>query len=529
MSRDVERIPIIDLFAGPGGLGEGFSALRDRSRNPFRIGLSVEKDKAAHSTLLLRAFFRQFNDGAPDEYYGHLRGEITRDELMSQFKTEADTAKRESWLATLGEVCMDELDRRVRTAVGKARAWVLIGGPPCQAYSLVGRSRRGGISADDHRVFLYREYLRILAVHAPPVFVMENVTGLLSSKLDGEHIFPLIHADLQSPVKALAHDARMSAPRRTKEVNYRIFSLVRDPRSFDLFGRPEFAPRDFVIRSEDYGIPQKRHRVILVGVREDLIDEKPTPLTLQDPVSVEAVLKRLPTVRSGLSKSMDSPDEWVRQVGSFLGSNLVRSSIGIGNGLRAVAAKMIDTVQRLRHPRADRGDEFIRGKFEVDYRNDDWFHDARLGGICNHSTRGHIASDLHRYLFAACFAQLEKRSPGLADFPTSLLPNHRNVKKAIDRGHFADRFRVQVADQPATTVTSHISKDGHYYIHYDPKQCRSLTVREAARIQTFPDNYLFCGNRTEQYGQVGNAVPPMLAYQIAERVYDLLKKSNLTV
>ena len=135
-----------------------------------------------------------------------------------------------------------------------------------------------------------------------------------------------------------------------------------------------------------------------------------------------------------------------------------------------------------------------------------------------------MKSDLHRYLFAACFASVEGRSPSLSDFPRDLLPDHDNVSEALATGHFSDRFRVQLADLPSTTITSHISKDGHYYIHYDPAQCRSLTVREAARLQTFPDNYFFCGGRTAQYSQVGNAVPPLLARQIAEVVYNLLSK-----
>jgi DNA (cytosine-5)-methyltransferase 1 len=132
-----------------------------------------------------------------------------------------------------------------------------------------------------------------------------------------------------------------------------------------------------------------------------------------------------------------------------------------------------------------------------------------------------MESDLHRYLFASSFAREQKKSPKLSDFPEALLPSHENVSS--DSTPFVDRFRVQLRDQPSTTIVSHIAKDGHYYIHPEPSQCRSLTVREAARLQTFPDNYFFEGNRTEQYHQVGNAVPPLLARKIGEIVLKLLE------
>jgi DNA (cytosine-5)-methyltransferase 1 len=156
---------------------------------------------------------------------------------------------------------------------------------------------------------------------------------------------------------------------------------------------------------------------------------------------------------------------------------------------------------------------------------DEWYrHNA--SGITHHESRGHMRDDLHRYLFCACFGKVHGRSPKIRDFPQELYPSHQNIQRAVDGNMFDDRFRVQLANLPSTTITSHVSKDGHYYIHYDPEQCRSLTVREAARLQTFPDNYFFEGARTEQYHQIGNAVPPLLAQGIARSVFELLSAAN---
>lgn len=187
-----DRIPVIDLFAGPGGLAEGFSAFRVEGWGAFRICLSVEKDTCAHRTLELRSFFRQFPAGhAPDEYYAYLRGEISRGELFARFPVEAGAARSEAWCAELGadDLSDDVVDTKIRKALGGAKNWVLIGGPPCQAYSTAGRSRNKGnkkyVPEEDKRHFLYRHYLRIIAKHRPAVFVMENVRGLLSAKVNG--------------------------------------------------------------------------------------------------------------------------------------------------------------------------------------------------------------------------------------------------------------------------------------------------------------------------------------------------------
>jgi DNA (cytosine-5)-methyltransferase 1 len=153
-----------------------------------------------------------------------------------------------------------------------------------------------------------------------------------------------------------------------------------------------------------------------------------------------------------------------------------------------------------------------------------WLLDERLGGVIQHVSRAHMRSDLQRYFFASNYADIIGSSPKLQDFPDSLQPHHANA--ANDDVPFADRFRVQVWRNPASTVVAHMAKDGHYFIHPDPAQCRSLTVREAARLQSFPDNYFFEGTRTEQFTQVGNAVPPYLACQLARVVHQLQQSAT---
>jgi DNA (cytosine-5)-methyltransferase 1 len=156
-----------------------------------------------------------------------------------------------------------------------------------------------------------------------------------------------------------------------------------------------------------------------------------------------------------------------------------------------------------------------------------WLHDRSLGGVCQHEARAHMASDLARYLFSASFAHLWGYCPRLDVFLPSCFPiTSMCMSIGNPSDPFKDRFRVQCRNEPSTTVVAHIAKDGHYYIHYDPSQCRSLTVREAARLQTFPDNYVFAGNRTEQYTQVGNAVPPLLAHKLARIVRSLLNEMS---
>ena len=517
-----DNIPVIDLFAGPGGLGEGFSAFETGDKlRPFKICLSVENEKHAYQTLLLRSFFRQFLCGeVPEEYYMYIRQEILRNELFRAYPKEADLSGKEAWMATLGEIDQKEVDRRIENALFGQKSWVLIGGPPCQPYSVIGRSRVGGVSQDDPRVFLYKEYLRILAKHAPPVFVMENVVGLLSSEINGSLVFEKIRRDLENPVAAF-RGLKGNSNHKLQEMNYKICSLVKKP-NYNLFGMPEFNPKDFIIKFEKYGIPQSRHRVILLGIRDDINIHELKVLNKENKeIPLNRVLNSLPRVRSGLSREPDNKKAWIDSLNNILTQNWFYEIRNNGN--IKLFKKIEETINSLRLPHKDRGSEFVTTK-KINKYMKEWFYDPNIKGICNHITKAHMISDLHRYFFAACYANVYKRSPVIADFPKSLIPDHKNLKDKPKSDYFADRFRVQLSGHPAKTVTCHIAKDGHYYIHPDPSQCRSLTVREAARLQTFPDNYFFCGSRTSQYTQVGNAVPPLLAKQIADTVFDIFER-----
>ena len=460
-------IPVVDLFAGPGGLGEGFSRVDDGDGNKvFKSIISIEKDPHAINTLRLRAFYRSWvrsGRALPDVYLKVLSAE-SKNEKAKAF---AKLKKLKEWKDAIHEALKITLGIRNRAKICKIigqrlageRTWVLIGGPPCQAYSLVGRSRMQNHEGlkHDHRHFLYKEYLAIIKKSEPAIFVMENVKGLNTAKVAGKPILP-----------AILNDLRVAG-----SIGYELHSLGA--------GSPHLAD-DFLIKAEKHGVPQTRHRVIIVGVRRDL-EITPKALVRKNIVTVAKAIGDLPLLK-GLATTKKRKEYSITEKGQ----QYVRA-----DGLRECLPKSLR--------------DFL---FPLSSQ----LHDALL----NHQARSHMKEDLERYAWWAAEAKKTGKSPTLHDnVPKALLPKHQNVHDDSPMV-FADRFKVQLADKPSGTVTSHISKDGHYYIHYDPAQARSFSVREAARIQTFPDDYFFMGNRTQQYHQVGNAVPPYLAYQIGIRI-----------
>lgn len=501
---DDGMIPVVDLFAGPGGLNEGFTSVRNAEGGAvFRTVASFEMEAHAHETLTMRAVFRKLQDWGEDEpYYEFVRGQRT----LASFRGEPTVAKAyeeaeaECHQIRLGPETRPQTEQLIARALRRgtehsASEWVLIGGPPCQAYSLAGRSRRIHDLAfeDDEKHFLFREYLEIIRKFRPSIFVMENVKGLLSSKHKGQRMFQTILGDLSRP---------------SADLGYEIRSLAVPPGLVSAI-----APTDFVIRAERYGVPQRRHRVILLGVRRDLAERmSPRLLTPQRrELSVRDAIEDLPAIRSGISPARnDNYDAWLATArkaqdlaADALGGSRRQVRDGLGRGM---------PYQRAR--RAGPKNRALRR----------WVYDPRLGGNLHHETRGHMTDDLLRYGYLARLAEVRGESVTLPALPPELRPRHANVGRPDTP--FLDRFRVQLWGHPSTTVVSHISKDGHYYIHPDPTQMRSLTVREAARLQTFPDNYYFMGTRTQQYHQVGNAVPPLLAHQIGNVLRDMLMDSE---
>lgn len=529
-------IPVIDIFAGPGGLGEGFT------QAGFKVLLSAEMDPVACQTLLLRKFFNSFpRDRVPHSYYQFLRGELTLQTLSESCPEEWNAAKSEVVRAELGtEQGNSEFYRRLDRCLEGIKDFILIGGPPCQAYSLAGRSRmlgggnemgslsekqaktlRSRLASDfykDKRHTLYKEYIKILSRYQPSIFIMENVKGMGSAKTHASavpgSVFDSICEGLRNPFAT----TNIKPVSQKKPRGYKLYSLDIDEKN--LFPGDEISSASqCILKSEDYGVPQSRHRIIIVGIRSDISSRPPRLEKAVAPSTVEEAIGDMPALRSGLSKEVDNNENWRNALATQVQDALI--------GHTSIDRALTENLEKLRgdNDTLGRGGSFITSEKPTRQSTSNEIHnaifDSKIGGFIQHETRGHIRSDLLRYFLVSTFGEVFGRSPKLSDWEgkfETLRPKHSNIVKTVagleTRAH-NDRFKVQVWEKPSSTIVSHIAKDGHYFIHPDPTQCRSLTVREAARLQTFPDNYYFCGNRTQQYHQVGNAVPVLLARKIA--------------
>lgn len=518
----------IDLFAGPGGLGEGFA------KQGLSIGISIEKEAVECETLFRRKLHKLLLDaGRADDTLKLYDNSLNKNHICETFPDLSVEADRQVAQLELGVVPFIEVYERIERALSKypSEPKVLLGGPPCQAYSIVGRSRNIGKSKvtdnpdlltefyADARHTLYREYLKVLSVFEPDIFIMENVKGILSARTGPEaekgSVINNIIADLKNPGNALEGDQEFQREVSDLSIQlakskYVLVPLVEKTKG-DLLQQVDdhLEPSDFLIRCEEHGVPQTRHRVIICGVREDVFAMKGKPKQLsraKSPTTVEQVIKTFPKLRSNITRQEIAEDAW---------------SAAIKDEIENLAPIKQPNVQDA----APTETKPTKAKVQGNKNLSDFLEDSSKG-ITGHKTRSHMISDLARYYFCADFAEREGRSPKIHDWPVGkLAPDHKDIQNEGNRlstSGFSDRFKVQVWNRPASTITSHISKDGHYFIHPDKTQCRSLSVREAARIQTFPDSYHFCGGISKQFHQIGNAVPPYLAFQIAQIIKEYL-------
>lgn len=394
----------IDLFAGCGGLSEGFY------RMGFKALAHVEINHWACETLRKRM-----------QYYGYQDAEK---EVIEH------------------DITADDILEKINKAVEGRKVDIIIGGPPCQAYSTAGRVRDSKGMAVDPRNYLFESYVKILEYYKPKFFVFENVTGLLSAKVDGSPIFPRI-------IEALGKD-------------YKVIDN----------------PTTLVHNTANYGVPQLRKRVIIMGVRKDLncievsdlykcvtkthwIPETPEEerIGLQHFVDVRQAIGDLPKVEPGQDVSTDSffypcDNSFLKRIGK--------------KGFHP----LMDHIAR-------KNNALDRERFMVMIRN--------------HWTFGQLRREMPQY-------------------------EHEHARV------FDNSYVVQWWDLPSKTILAHIHKDGFQFIHPDEEQARTFTVREAARIQSFPDDFEFAGSRGEKYKQIGNAVPPLFAEALAKAVKENLDK-----
>lgn len=410
MNKKTKRITYIDLFAGAGGLSEGFLDVG------FEPVAHVEMNVDACKTLRTRAcYYYLKGHGNLERYYSYLRGEITTDQLYQ-------LVPKNVWNSviceTMNEKTMCGIFNKIDELIMQedvSKIDLIVGGPPCQAYSLAGRSRK--CMDDDPRNELYKLYFQALKRYKPAMFVFENVPGLVTAGR-GSYLEDILA--------------------KFESLGYKLDYKIED--------------------ASDFGVLQKRKRIILIGWKKKSEHSYPKFKKITRDYCVENIFQDLPSIQPG-----QSSDKYKEQK--------------INEYLRGAG---------------------IRNQSDV---------------LTWHVARGNNDRDRNIYKRA-----IEAWADGHKRLKYSDLPPEMTTHK--NRSGFLDRFKVVASDLPTShTMMAHISKDGHYYIHPDIRQARSITVREAARIQSFPDDFFFEGSRTSAFIQIGNAVPPLMAKAIATALH----------
>lgn len=410
-----DRAPrVLDLFAGAGGLSEGFI------KAGCEIVGHIEMDRKACNTLITRAIYHALiRKGKLRDYRNYISGKVSRSALIEKYNLQRE---RDSVICSkIDESNFRKLIKQIKERLAGEQLDVIVGGPPCQAYSHIGRSVDEKNMKWDNRKFLYRYYVEFLKAFRPKIFVFENVPGLISSG-KGRYL----------------QDMRKIMKRAGYETDFRILNTA------------------------DFGVPQNRRRVILVGwSKKSKLTRYPDFPVVKRDYLVRDFLADLPRVAAGGG----------RQIVRFGSSSKLLKKLGITN--------------------------------------------PKLGVLMDHIARPHTGQDVEIYRRAI----LAKKQGVNIRYNT--LP--KRLKSHKNESAFLDRFRVVDAGaRGSQTILAHIAKDGHYYIHPDLRQSRSLTVREAARLQSFPDDYRFEDERGPQFRQIGNAVPPLFSAVLAEELIKYL-------
>ena len=406
----MEKLNFIDLFAGASGMSEGFIKA---GFNPIS---HIEMDKDACNSIKTRAVYHYLTkEGKEKNYIDYLKGNISQEELYGQVPKEVlDSVLN----IEITDDSIKGIFSKIDTLLKGEKVDLIIGGPPCQAYSLLGRHQEN--IENDPRNKLYIQYGRFLKQYDPKAFVFENVPGLLSAN-KGQHFKNL---------KAYF-----------RKLGYEVYHDTLD--------------------ASDYGVLQARKRIIIVGWKKDIDFGFPEIEKTNKAFVVNDIFRDLPKLKPGEA----------RQIANY-------------------------TVEK---------NEYLE-KFEL--RNGVDF-------VTQHISRPHNERDLEIYKTAINKWNKNNERLKYPDLPTEL-KSHKNETS------FIDRYKVVNGNGVSHTVVAHIAKDGHYYIHPDVKQCRSISVREAARLQSFPDDFYFEGSRSAAFKQIGNAVPPLMAYAIAKSINELL-------